>query len=189
MKPGRKRRQCKRQPNGQPCREKDNGTQELQQRRQWYAGNGDPTLTSYPLGVMYANGIIGPEQHMAGLYYAWLHGVVKPSQRVMVAAQRFERVPKGHERNSEDPAYVAWRRKQKARYLAGRKAVESQGPSAAAFVNATILYEEPARFYEPRNRTFQDIWECQVINEALTNLAKCYGQIKREPFDKHTKTA
>lgn len=184
---GRKRLQGrKRQPNGQPRREKDSGTPELQQRREWY-GNGDPTLTSYPLGVMYANGIIGPEQQRAGLYYAWLHGVVE--QKGMAAAQRFERVPKGHERNSEDPAYVAWRRKQKARYLAGREAVEDVGLRGAEFVNTTILSEVMPRFLQPQRRTYTDLWECQVINEALTNLAKCYGQIKVEPFDKHTKTA
>ena len=83
---GRKRKACRRQggkATGQPHRPKDEGTSELQGRRDWY-GNGDPTLSTYPLGVMYANKSIGPDLHMAGLYYAWLHAVV--CQKGMVAA-------------------------------------------------------------------------------------------------------
>ena len=120
---GRKRKACRRQPNGQPHRPKDEGTSELQGRRDWF-GNGDPTLSTYPLGIMFANKAIGPEKHMAGLYYAWLHMIARPSRRIMTAAQRFERIPQGHEKNSEDSDYVGWLRRQKARYLEGRKAVE-----------------------------------------------------------------
>ena len=145
-------------------------------------------MSTYPLGIMFANKQIGPEQHMAGLYYAWLHMIVRPSRRIMTAAQRFERLPQGHEKNSEDSDYVGWLRRQKARYLEGRKAVEVLGPHAVSLVDSAVLYEEMPRFLKPVMPSPRDVLEGQVIKEALTNLAKCYGQIKREPFDKHSKS-
>ncbi len=67
---------------------RDTGTPELRGLREWYAGDGDPNLTTYPLGILLANGVISEDQHRAGCRYAWLHWRVfgRPS----VAAARIE---------------------------------------------------------------------------------------------------
>ena len=72
---GRPRKSGPRGPNGQlrHRRRLNRGTQELQALRQWYAGDGDPALTTYPLGILLANEAISEDQHRAGCQYAWLH--------------------------------------------------------------------------------------------------------------------
>ncbi len=67
---------------------RDGPTPELKSLRTWYAGDGDPNLTTYPLGILLANEAISEDQHRAGCQYAWLHWRVfgRPS----VAAARFE---------------------------------------------------------------------------------------------------
>jgi hypothetical protein len=51
----------------------DGGTPELQARRSALVGAGDPALAEYPLGIMLARGLISPEEHEAGCYYAALY--------------------------------------------------------------------------------------------------------------------
>ncbi len=87
---GRPRKSGPREANGRPQRHRfrDGPTPELKSLRDWYAGDGDPNLTTYPLGILLANGAISDDQHRAGCRYAWLHWRVfgRPS----VAAARFE---------------------------------------------------------------------------------------------------
>lgn len=52
----------------------DRGTEELQAKRAALAGDGDPALAEYPLGVLLARRIIDTGQHEAGCYYAFLYG-------------------------------------------------------------------------------------------------------------------
>ena len=52
----------------------DQGTPELQARRAVLVGGSDPALSEHPLGIMLARGLITPEQHEAGCYYAGLYG-------------------------------------------------------------------------------------------------------------------
>lgn len=74
---GRHRKPGPREPNGRIQRRGvDRGTTELQDLRAWWAGDGDPALTTYPLGVLLANSVIGEPQHTAGCHYAWLHWAV-----------------------------------------------------------------------------------------------------------------
>ncbi len=47
-------------------RSRDGPTPELKSLREWYAGAGDPNLTTYPLGVLLANEAISEDQHRAG---------------------------------------------------------------------------------------------------------------------------
>ena len=61
----------------QPRRKRpDKGTGEVQLLRAWYAGQGDPALTSYPLGILLANAVLTDDQHKAVCRYAWLHWAV-----------------------------------------------------------------------------------------------------------------
>ena len=86
---GRPRKPGPRELNGRPQRsQRDTGPRELKSLRKWYAGDGDPALTAYPLGILLANKAISEDQHRAGCQYAWLHWRVfgRPS----VAAVRFE---------------------------------------------------------------------------------------------------
>lgn len=52
----------------------DHGTEELRIKRASLVGSAAPELASYPLGIMLARGIIGQDQHNAGLQYASLYG-------------------------------------------------------------------------------------------------------------------
>jgi len=61
-----------RPPLGRPST--DQGTPELQARRAVLVGGSDPALSEHPLGIMLARGLITPEQHEAGCYYAGLYG-------------------------------------------------------------------------------------------------------------------
>ncbi len=86
---GRPRKPGPRERNGQPQRYgRDRGTKEIQSLREWYAGAGDPVLTSYPLGILLANQAITEPQHVAGCDYAWLHWAV--FGRVSLAAVSLE---------------------------------------------------------------------------------------------------
>ncbi len=92
---GRPKKSGLREANGQLQRDRarntqprDTGTPELKSLRDWYAGGGDPALTTYPLGIFLANEAISEDQHRACCQYAWLHWRVfgRPS----VAGARFE---------------------------------------------------------------------------------------------------
>ncbi len=65
---GRPRKLGPREANGrlQRRRFRDGPTPELKSLRDWYAGDGDPNLTTYPLGILLANGAISDDQHRAG---------------------------------------------------------------------------------------------------------------------------
>ena len=80
---------------------RDRGTKEIQSLREWYAGKGDPALTTYPLGILLANGAISERQHSVGCDYAWLHWAV--FGRASVAAISLEFRDRGQpvERDSE----------------------------------------------------------------------------------------
>ena len=184
---GRKRRQCRRQPNGQPRREVDKGTDELRQRREWLAQDGDPTLTTYPLGVMYANRIIGSELHRAGVYYAWLAAVV--IGKVGLAAQQFERLPRSNVSNSENPKWVKWYRRQRGKYNEGRVALDAMGRKQSQLLHDLLLYDYMPRFLLPKIQTDNDVWQGQVIHAGLKELASVYGVIRAEPFDKPDEAA
>ncbi len=65
---GRPRKLGPREANGQLRRRRfrDGPTPELKSLREWYAGDGDPALTTYPLGILLANEAISEDQHRAG---------------------------------------------------------------------------------------------------------------------------
>ena len=74
---GRPRKSGPRELNGRPQRQgRDRGTKETQSLRQWWAGPGDPVLTSYPLGILFANQAITDHEHSVACHYAWLHSAV-----------------------------------------------------------------------------------------------------------------
>ena len=51
----------------------DKGTPENQIKRLALVGGGDPTLSSTPFDIMFARGIVNPEQYNAGLTYWYLY--------------------------------------------------------------------------------------------------------------------
>ena len=61
---------------GRPKKDKplrDKGTPEQQIKRLALVGGGDPTLSSTPFDIMFARGIVNPEQYNAGLTYWYLY--------------------------------------------------------------------------------------------------------------------
>ena len=98
---GRPRKQHLEQPRRRPP---DRGTDEVKRLRAWYAGNGDPALTSYPLGILLANAVLTDDQHKAVCRYAWLHWAVFGRPSVAAVSWEFtdRAVPVERDRESEE---------------------------------------------------------------------------------------
>ncbi len=86
---GRKPKFVPRETNGRAQRNRDGGTEQLQARREWLAGEGDMTKTIYPLGILLANGAITDDAHSAGCRLAWLYAMI--FGKVSIGAAAFER--------------------------------------------------------------------------------------------------
>lgn len=69
---GRPRKTGKRTKSGRLVKEKDNGTPRARTIRDWFTPGKRQELSTYPLGIMYANGDISDNQREAGCRYAWL---------------------------------------------------------------------------------------------------------------------
>jgi hypothetical protein len=96
----------------------DHGPPEVVQKRMLDAGKGDPALTSYPLGLLLARGMIAQPEHDAGCRLAWHRCIVygKPT----ITASRLENVSRGTS-SWENEELVT---KSKTAYLDAQIAVE-----------------------------------------------------------------
>ena len=96
-------RKIARAPGNRPQRDqsRDRGTKEIRSLREWYAGAGDPVLTTYPLGILLANGAISERQHSVGCDYAWLHWAVFGRASVAAVSLEFRSPGRPVERDSE----------------------------------------------------------------------------------------
>ena len=99
---GRPRKPGPRETSGRSQRHgRDRGTKEIRALREWYAGVGDPVLTTYPLGILLANGAISERQHSVGCDYAWLHWAVFGRASVAAVSLEFRSPGRPVERDSE----------------------------------------------------------------------------------------
>lgn len=65
----------------------DRGTVECKSRREWFVQSGAQELAVFPLGVMYANGVVDATTYEAGCRYAWLYEALYG--RTSAAAQNY----------------------------------------------------------------------------------------------------
>lgn len=167
--PGRPRKSVRRQPNGQPYRPpmRDKGTNELQDRRNYLAGKGDPTLTTFPLGILLANSTITEEEYRAGCRFAWLHAVVIGSHSL--AAVEFERTHgrslKELDEDREKKIQALWR--ESLGSLPSRRTRDE--------LVSLCIYERTARFMRPVIPVIKDIVQGNTIKAGLKILAREYG--------------
>lgn len=105
MRRGRHRRLVKRERNGQPQRTRkiDRGTPGVRSLRAWWAGDGNPALSAYPLGILLVNSQIDERQHAAMCQFAWLHWAVfgRPSVSAVTFELRSRSSGEGPDRNVE----------------------------------------------------------------------------------------
>ena len=164
--PGRRRKSGPRDSKGRlmPKKAKDRGTNELQKRRAWLAGQGDPNQTSYPLGVLLANGAIEEAEHKAGCEYAWLHAVV--FGRMSVAAAQMERLGRSYQGDWNDEWLAA-------RVIDLKDMVMKLSPARMKMaLDNLVVYERAPRFMLPVFQRPSDVRESALIREGLQLLAK-----------------
>jgi hypothetical protein len=133
--------------------------------RAWLAGNGDPSFTSYPLGVLLANGAINEHQHEQGCKYAWLHAIVlgRPS----VGAARWERLDNGQSGDWNDK----WLRDQSRRLEAVTRRLKQHPARLRMVLNDLAVYEHTPRWMRPVIPRVSDVREAALLVEALNVLA------------------
>ena len=164
---GRPRKLGPREANGrlQRRRFRDGPTPELKSLRTWYAGDGDPNLTSYPLGILLANQVISEDQHRAGCRYAWLHWRVfgRPS----VAAARFEFMDRavGTDRDCM---------KEERRLKAVYEELRRHPARYRRVLDGIVIYERMPRWMRPVMPRSSDLAEAGALLAALRLLvARC----------------
>jgi hypothetical protein len=164
---GRHRKLSKREPNGQIQRRRhiDKGTLEVQNLRKWWAADGDPALSSFPLGILLANSAITERQYTAASEYAFLHW--SAFGRPSTAAVSFERrSPTSGEGPDRD------REQEKIRQIVSR--VEAEVPNLVGWelLVDLLVYEITPGWMRPRPPTKGDVQDAASVCSALAALTK-----------------
>ncbi len=167
---GRHRKPGPREPNGRIQRRGvDRGTQELQDLRAWWAGNGDPALTTYPLGVLLANSVIAEPQHAAGCHYAWLHWAVygRPS----IGAVSYELRSQGID---EEPDRKVENAKLKRLRGSFERAILAEHLTRRGWrdLDNLVVYERTPRWMRPVMPRGSDVADARCVVEALEILTR-----------------
>lgn len=155
----------------------DQGTPELQARRRLLAAGGDPALTEHPLGVMLARGLISPEQHEAGCYYAMLYSraVARPELSVAALYRRLM-AESGRGREIEEEALE----RIQALYRLGKNRLLAAGRRVSAATENIAVFGRPARFLGRRAglplKRGADFAELEAVLDGLSALVACYGR-------------
>jgi len=149
----------------------DRGTQELRDRRAWLAGDGDPANTTYPLGILLANGAIGEDLHRYGCDYAWMHAVLFGS--ASTAAITADRARPGAILDE-----VALRRISLKMELA-RRALDQAGRQIRDAVEALVVYERVPRWMRPVPPAWSDIQQAEKLIKGLELLRRAFEEAPR----------
>jgi hypothetical protein len=156
---------------------RDGGTPELQARRAAMVGAGDPTLAEHPLGVMLARGLITPEQHEAGCYYAALYGravarihlsAAPIYRRLLAESGRGRELDEGSQRHIE------------RLYRLGKNHLLAASRRICEATENLVVFAKPARFLDQRRtallRRGADYNEFQAVLAGLDVLVASYGR-------------
>lgn len=158
---GRPRKPGQREKNGRPQRHgRDRGTKEIQSLRQWWAGEGDPVLTSYPLGILLANQAITEQQHVAGCDYAWLHWAV--FGRASLAAVSLEFMDHGRA--------VEINRAEEERRLAVIHHQFVVCRRKRRLLDNLVIFERIPRWMRPVDPRIGDVTDARLFLEAMEML-------------------
>ena len=147
----------------------DRGTEELQAMRFRLANGEDPALTSYPLGILEANGIITTDQRKAACRYAWLHAVV--IGRPNCASMALERRTRSQESEVWDEE---WLEEQEDKFDAVRRLLS---PARMRMVLENVaVYERLPGFFERRHPRPSDAREAELLNQACLLLERHFNR-------------
>ncbi len=174
---GRKRKEGNRTKSGRlilPGPMKDNGTEEMQKRRQILAGGGDQTLTSTFLGTMLANNRITRSEYDAGCRYAWLYGVL--FGRTSAAAAAYGQTIGGRE---HDEQWLADRQREYTeiarRLLGAGRRVKDAVDNAAIYDRWPRWAGAAVRIARPTTIRPSDIAQRNECEAGLILLAQVLG--------------
>lgn len=162
---GRKPKPGPREPSGKAQRMRDKGTDELQERREWLAGKGDKSRTTYPLGILLANGAITEEHHSAGCRLAWLYAVVYG--KTSIGAAGYERGRGTSTRQVDEKDELRWQKEVK-RTL---RALSGISRHVRDDVVSLVVYERVPNFLRPGFPTLGDFRHAERIKWGLARLA------------------
>lgn len=178
--PGRKRKATTDRSMGRivQAQKPDRGTPELQQRREYLAQQGDPVKTAYPLGILWANGQVTDDEHLAGCKYAYLHAVIYG--RESVAAVRYGLTVAGRDEKDEtDPEYIRWIEGIKAQLRNATKAMDAVSRQHRDALVNLVVYERAPCWMLPRIPSLSDLRDGKRFAEAIRALAVAMASGKK----------
>lgn len=148
----------------------DKGTAELQRMRKWLAGQGDPALADYPLGILLANNDITEQHHQVACRYAFLHSVVYG--RASVAAASFERIAKSWSGDWDD----RWLADREAELTRLTERLKGEPARLRMVLDSVVVYERTPRWMRPVRPRISDVREAELFAQALALLASGAGR-------------
>jgi hypothetical protein len=148
----------------------DKGTAELQRMRKWLAGQGDPALADYPLGILLANNDITEQHHQVACRYAFLHSVV--FGRASVAAASFERIAKSWSGDWDDQ----WLADREAELTRLTERLKGEPARLRMVLDSVVVYERTPRWMRPVRPRISDVREAELFAQALALLAGGAGR-------------
>ncbi len=170
---GRARKTGPRENNGRPQRHgRDRGTKVTQSLRQWYAGSGDPLLTGYPLGILFANQALTDHEHAVACNYAWLHSTV--FGRHTLAAVSWDMTAHGR-----DPGSDIEDEDKKQKLEAAERKLEdiielfrTMPRRCRAGLDNIAIYERTPRWMRPVDPRQGDVADARYFREAIKVLCR-----------------
>lgn len=157
----------------------DQGTPEIRARRETLAAGGDPALTEYPLGLLLLRGIIGPEQHEAGCYYAFLYGRAVGRTQVSCARQ-YERMT-AERILDRRPVSDEAQGKVEALFRRGKNRLLAAGRRVCDATENVVVFGRTPRFLHGAGWSNaavrrSDLIERDAVLAGLDALVACYGR-------------
>ena len=160
---GRPRKTGPGEANGQLQRRRfrDGPTPELKSLRDWYAGDGDPNLTTYPLGILLANEAISEDPCRLPVRLATLAGIRAAQRRCR--AVRVHGSLDGHRPGLHEGGAQA------------QGGLRGAAPAPSRRVlDGIVIYERMPRWMRPVIPRLSDVMEAGILVDALGLLvARC----------------
>jgi hypothetical protein len=159
----------------------DQGTPELRARRAALAGGGDPALTESPLGLMLARGLVTPQQHEAGCYYAFLYR--RTIGRTQIASDRvYARIAAGAGGEpGGGPLSEGAQVRMEGLFRLGKNRLLAASRRICDATENLAVFARPPRFLDtggrrPASARRADATELEAVLDGLDILAACYGR-------------
>lgn len=166
---------------GRPRNERpaiDEGTPELRTYRAALASGADPALTEHPLGLMLARGLVTPQQHEAGCYYAYLYR--RAVGRTQIACDRIYAQLVGSLGGGGEPSEATQARIE-GLFRLGKNRLLAASRRVCDATENLVVFARPPRFLDtggrrPISARRADACELEAALAGLDILVACYGR-------------